>query len=761
MIGYGATNALGQGLAAREKIFSFALSYFIFFYKSLPKLSYSVPSEDGEKDLLTSISEQIEEYFEQYIIETETIPNIDPNTDVKTYNYSDRSVMAAYYLASIYYFEPTYDFTKASINDIYNIGKIYLIELFKENINQFAIRSLEILPDAKDQQQPKFPDDNPDNMWKYFAFAMLKSQFSGQYHGLIQQPVSLPSRINDKFIDYAFDKLTNLNTKKDDYKLLEDAFKQNTKEAEGQKIISTHRSNIINAKLKDVEATLVSLPVLNLSVGLYLVKSWQFIVSSVIFQDSKGLWEKFWNNKTSGGSSLLQSFKNFQSSLGTTPAEQRNQAYDNLFKKLNELIKGDTNYDFEVKFDSSKKNWEDGTVELSKYFIPENPKTKKLFDVGTKKLIFYKTEYYKGDYEKAPYINLRSILIYYKDLLESYKKYFYSNQVIIWEDSPNVIKYFDETLGYVDTGKETPNQNFIGSADRYSFITYYDNIGSSIEYPGSFNQEDRELKAYLEFSFRPNKDRLIEKLNLVSDFFEEEKFNELVNEYALNFSKTETYSFINKFPPSLENELSEKDFNSIFELCVSINFKLTKEYLDESYKLSQLSLENFDKTNFSLRTWQTETNKNKRVRNEIIYNPLMLSQNNVVLNPKADQTNFVSTKVNSIAINACVSVGFAEDYGISIRTFNPVQTFENEENANKFIQAIESTGIGEYLKLNFNYNPYSFGSIAIDLLATKASYLPTTILNDNKSLLIKSYSDGGKKLLDSLITNINTIKAGT
>jgi hypothetical protein len=761
MIGYGATNALGQGLAAREKIFSFALSYFIFFYKSLPKLSYSVPSEDGEKDLLTSISEQIEEYFEQYIIETETIPNIDPNTSVKTYNYSDRSVMAAYYLASIYYFEPTYDFTKASINDIYNIGKIYLIELFKENINQFAIRSLEILPDAKDQQQPKFPDDNPDNMWKYFTFAMLKSQFSGQYHGLIQQPVSLPSRINDKFIDYAFDKLTNLNTKKDDYKLLEDAFKQNTKEAEGQKIISTHRSNIINAKLKDVDATLVSLPVLNLSVGLYLVKSWQFIVTSVILQDSKGLWDKFWNNKTSGGSSLLQSFKNFQSSLGTTPAEQRNQAYDNLFKKLNQLIKGDTNYDFEVKFDSSKKNWEDGTVELSKYFIPENPKTKKLFDVGTKKLIFYKTEYYKGDYEKVPYINLRSILIYYKDLLESYKKYFYSNQVIIWEDSPNVIKYFDETLGYVDTGKETPNQNFIGSADRYSFITYYDNIGSSIEYPGSFNQEDRELKAYLEFSFRPNKDRLIEKLNLVSDFFEEEKFNELVNEYALNFSKTETYSFINKFPPSLENELSEKDFNSIFELCVSINFKLTKEYLNESYKLSQLSLENFDKTNFSLRTWQTETNKNKRVRNEIIYNPLMLSQNNVVLNPKADQTNFVSTKVNSIAINACVSVGFAEDYGINIRTFNPVQTFENEENANKFIQAIESTGIGEYLKLNFNYNPYSFGSIAIDLLATKASYLPTTILNDNKSLLIKSYSDGGKKLLDSLITNINTIKAGT
>lgn len=805
MIGYGAANAIGQGIAIKEKIFCFAVSHLIFFYKSLPKIFYSVVDEGVDKsDLLLVISEKIEEYFEQYVIETETVANTtQTQTQTPSFNYNDRSVMAKYYLAAIYYYEPNFDFGKVSINDIYEIGKAYLIELFKENIIDFSKRAIEYIPGAKEKEQPKLDDDSPENRWRYFAIAMLKSRYSGELNSLIQQPVSIPSRINEKFIDYAFDKLVNAPDLTN-YLMLELAFAQNFKEASPVKGITvpltpfTHRNKKIEVALKNLQASAISLQELRKSTEKYFYKSFEYLAKFVILNDKQddggNVWDTFWNYPNFGGNILLQEFRNFYESFDNKlPTEARISAYNSLEKTLIGAINlygvsaasgtGSGKKIINLKKDFKIKGYKTSGWADEKnndgIFIPTNDKTNKPFypieqdppstifgkygNVGIKYVLRQYFEYNTNIDKNVPLpeITLLDVLIQYYNLLQSYKKYFFS-EPIIWEDSPNVIKYYDNSQKrYIDTENEDA---WIGKEiDGSSFITFYNTNGTLI-YPSQKDLEERETKIYFEFSFRPNKERMIEKLKLEKNsiFLQDERYEKLVNEYALNFSKTETYDFLKKFENGqLVKELTLEDFNSIFELCVTINYKITQKYLNQSdpvLKSLFLDNSNFYKTDFSVRKWKGQSaNQNSNIRHEIIYNPIMNKEKNIVLNVDVLE----GKEVTSIEINACVPVGFVDEYGIDIRTFNPAEVFKEEENVNRFLQAIAGTSIEDYLKSNFNFNPYSIGSVVLDLLSTKASYFPRKIIMENERLLLNSYSQSSKNLLDSLITNIETIQAGT
>ena len=98
MIGYSATNAIGQALAAREKIYSFSLSYFVFLYRYLPFLSFGLY---GTKNFVSLLSELIFSFFEKYVITTEDGENAPVEVSPGFYTYPDKNnkgLMAKYYL---------------------------------------------------------------------------------------------------------------------------------------------------------------------------------------------------------------------------------------------------------------------------------------------------------------------------------------------------------------------------------------------------------------------------------------------------------------------------------------------------------------------------------------------------------------------------------------------------------------------------------------------------------------------------------------
>lgn len=170
MIGYDATNALGQGLAAREKIYAYSLAYFMFFYKNLSLLSFQFAKEN---DIVSKLSDKIYEYFQQYVTSTE----------------GSEGELAKYYLAGIYYYEPSFDFESATTNEIYELGQFYLQQLFQENILDFIARS-----------KNEFASPDYDQDWKYFAHTMLISEVSEQFLNIIQQPVVMASRLHPQLI---------------------------------------------------------------------------------------------------------------------------------------------------------------------------------------------------------------------------------------------------------------------------------------------------------------------------------------------------------------------------------------------------------------------------------------------------------------------------------------------------------------------------------------------------------------------------------
>lgn len=288
MIGYDATNTIGQSIAIREKIYLFTLSYFSFIYKSLPLFSFKF---DSTEIIISSFSDKILEYFENYIIVTEsnmqdkkeisrefirkleglniatnkkslaefwkidgeqfvwislegdntskwfgplteenlfTIQNIEQqnqNTDLNLINFKivqlyaalvqkngaiqgssiyedkippskfsqsgqyNKKALAKYYLAALQYYEPTFDFESADLNQVEEFGNLYLKQLFQENILTF-------IENAKKYAKENNYTLDYDSKWKYFAYAMLRSQYSANFLNIIQQPVSYPSRQN-------------------------------------------------------------------------------------------------------------------------------------------------------------------------------------------------------------------------------------------------------------------------------------------------------------------------------------------------------------------------------------------------------------------------------------------------------------------------------------------------------------------------------------------------------------------------------------
>jgi hypothetical protein len=186
MIGYDATNAIGQSIAAREKIYVFTLTYMAFFYKNLPLLSFRLESNEI---IVAKLSEKILEYFKFYVVSTEATEQEKNEQQIKKY-FTERA-MAKYYLAAIYYYEPTYDFANANISEVVELGNAYLKQLFQENISSFiskakqkATGNANTIPDYKEK-------------WKYFAYSMLKSQYNQEYLNIVQQPVCYPSRNTD------------------------------------------------------------------------------------------------------------------------------------------------------------------------------------------------------------------------------------------------------------------------------------------------------------------------------------------------------------------------------------------------------------------------------------------------------------------------------------------------------------------------------------------------------------------------------------
>jgi len=186
MIGYDATNTIGQSISVREKIYLFTLSYFCFFYKSLPLFSFKFNSLEV---LVSKLSDKIFLYFQAYVATTEASEEEKQNVKDKKQTSFSKKPLAKYYLAAIYYYEPTFDFENSNINQIQEFGEIYLKQLFQENILYF-------LENAKKYINTKEYSLDYDSKWKYFAYAMLRSQYSANFLNIIQQPVSYASRKN-------------------------------------------------------------------------------------------------------------------------------------------------------------------------------------------------------------------------------------------------------------------------------------------------------------------------------------------------------------------------------------------------------------------------------------------------------------------------------------------------------------------------------------------------------------------------------------
>jgi hypothetical protein len=696
MIGYDSTNAVAQGLAAREKIFSFAYSYFMFFYKLLPSLSLKYTFSGEVDDLLTTLAKKLDEYFHSYVEETEKEKN--------------KAAIAKYYLAAIYYYEPTYNFKDSSIQDIYRLGQSYLLELFKENINYFTENAKKYSFYAA----PNFPNVPPEDLWKFFVYAMLKAQSAGQLSSIIQQPVSTASRAGNEFISF----VTNYLFNKDyDFGIVY----TNNK--------STHKNKLApKVNLSDVKT--VGWTLYYDSVLEYVKNSWRYVYKNLIDFDNDEYAKEWFNSY--GGNNFDNSLTSFLQSIEPNnplpPAEQNNR----FSILINYVISAANGAGSEGAFFK---------IKAGNSLPDKNPKPNLILPSGNSLDI-------TGFFEDNT-LHIIPLMNYYENLLTGYKNLVdseTSKKQYLWEDAPNVIKcYIDQEQNYIDTNLDI--QQYL-QYDENMFISYYLNSKNLVSYPGGDVENNLDINVFFEFSFQPNYERIIKKFG--ENFLDKTNFDYLKDRFLLNFSKTETYEFLKEIlGESKLSQLTIQEFSSLFDLNVALLHKVTKKHISGlNYQDPLLSC---DTTQFSCRRW----NSGQYYRQLFFYNPLIDYSKNIV--PKKGLAK--KDIIEGFECNHSITIGTASDFGIvDIRQFNPVEIFKNDANIYLFVERIKNTSLEIFIKQNYNINPYTYPIVAEQLLEVQAASMPQSFIENNQPLFTKTYSDFSKNLLDNLITNIDKIK---
>ena len=806
MIGFDATNSLGQGLAAREKIFSFTLSYFAFINDSIPSFSFVINSEN-KQDILSFVSGKITEYFENFVIQTEG----EKNEDGTLINPKDRSPLAKYYLAAIYYYEPSFDFSSTGISDIYKLGETYLLEMFSENLSLLLDKSKKYT----NIRIPSFPSATNQDLWKYFTYAMLATEYNSQYVNIIQQPVSLASRTGNSLLDYIESYFTGLDKEKKFLKYFLD-------EKFTKPFYATHENKRIEAKLADLNFSKYNLQQVYISMNWYIVNSWKNFVEKIIDHSDEPVSVLPDNSKEFRSVSLLKDMIKYVEAVNPESPKTNKEIqdlYNNLINSINVAYS-----EYDKKFilghldaindnDYSKNLNKEG----GKLYPYDGNFTDLIFPSGyefldTKQYVKSLIDNYSV--ESSVYIKILDLIEYYKNMIIGFNNTFvkqinYEIQNLDWKDSPNVIESFIKAEGinltfeqfvksvlkdsqenytpetfklivfpawkalyadyqknpqeyvvisdsYINTNTYLPGAAYLTTYAKNLFVTYFSNghaaVGKTIEYPQPL---EIELSTFFEFSFQPNFFRIKEKF---PDKITNEKipsFELLKGEYFLNFSKTETYIFLkNLLGQQLVETLTTQEFNSLFDLCVSIQHKVPYKYFDKNNFLSIANLKKsikalssyFKNSKYSFRRW-INLSDDKFSSNLILFNPLT-----------DESKNNATIPIQSLQTNACINLGSVTNFNINIPTFNPVNTFRDDELAYKFIDMIDNTPIGDYLKNNYNYMPYDFSVVAKNLLANKASSLPENFIINNDGLFVNSHSLLSKNLLENLITTIEQLK---
>jgi len=716
MIGYDSTNAIGQGLAAREKIYSFSYSYFLFFYRFLPSLAVNYNFYENN-DLVTAVAKKIYDYFQIYVKRTEPTEStiLEPQ-----YN----PALAKYYLAAIYYYEPTYNFKDSPIQDIYNLGQVYLLELFKENINYFIENSKAYLQFSV----PKFSDITEEENWKFFTYAMLKADSARKFSNVIQQSTSAASRSGQGLMNYITDYLSGKDA---DFQAI---FKQQF----GTQFGTTHENKLIGevnlANLKSAKGWTSYYE----SINEYVKNNWRYVYNNLIDHDDKDF--NIWFNKYGNNfDNLLSLFLESINPINPLSLEEQNIRYDAVasavFKAYSNPLKQFFVIDKDVALPDKKIK--------SGLILPfgVTPDVTDSFSDGFVNIITLMEDY-------------ESLLTGYKILVEEDLKK--GGVPVTWEDSPNVIKcYVDEVQEFVNTSYSIkPYLPY----DESFFISYYLSYAlvlddQKISYPAGDAENSLDISAFFEFSFQPNFDRLTNKFGNILD---KEKFEALKNNFILNFSKTETYEFMKEiFGEENLSKLTLEEFSGLFDLNVAFLHKVTKKHIGSIN--FQNPLPSFDGTSFSARRWTSNIKEDPFIRNLVFYNPLIEPNKNFI--PKAAKKGEFTFSLNTFECNHSINLGPTTDFGITdIRNFNPVATFQDDNKVYLFIDKIKDTKIGQFLKEKYNINPYNYPIISELLLETEVAELPETLVENNETLFIKSYSDFSKNLLDNLITNIDKVK---
>lgn len=716
MIGYDSTNAIGQGLAAREKIYSFSYSYFLFFYRFLPSLAVNYNFYENN-DLVTAIAKKIYDYFQIYIKRTEP-------TELTILLPQYNPALAKYYLAAIYYYEPTYNFKDSPIQDIYNLGQVYLLELFKENINYFIENSKAYLPFSV----PKFSDATEEENWKFFTYAMLKADSARKFSNVIQQSTSAASRAGDGLINYITDYLSGKDA---DFQAI---FKQQF----GTQFGTTHENKLIGevnlANLKSAKGWTSYYE----SINEYVKNNWRYIYNNLIDRDGddfKSWWGKYGNTFDN----LLSLFLESINPINPLSLEEQNIRYDALanavFKAYYNPLKQFFVIDEDVALPDKK-------VKLG-LILPfgVTPDVTDFFGNGAVNIIELMKHY-------------ESLLVGYKILLE--ENLAKGGVPVTWEDSPNVIKCFvEEVQEFVNTSYSIkPYLPY----DESFFISYYLSNAPALDdqkisYPAGDAENSLDISTFFEFSFQPNFDRLTSKFGNILD---KEKFEALKNNFILNLSKTETYEFMKQILGEEKlSGLTLEEFSGLFDLNVALLHKITKKHIGSINFQNPLS--SFDGTSFSARRWTSNIKEDPFIRNLVFYNPLIEPNKNFI--PKAAKKGEFNFSLNNFECNHSINLGPTTDFGITdIRNFNPVATFQDDTKIYLFIEKIKDTKIGQFMKEKYNINPYNYPIIAELLLETEVAELPKTLIENNDALFIKSYSSFSKNLLDNLITNIDKVK---
>jgi len=716
MIGYDSTNAIGQGLAAREKIYSFSYSYFLFFYRFLPSLAVNYNFYENN-DLVTAVAKKIYDYFQIYVKRTEP-------TESTILLPQNNPALAKYYLAAIYYYEPTYNFKDSPIQDIYNLGQVYLLELFKENINYFIENSKAYLQFSV----PKFSDITEEENWKFFTYAMLKADSARKFSNVIQQSTSAASRSGQGLMNYITDYLSGKDA---DFQAI---FKQQF----GTQFGTTHENKLIGevnlANLKSAKGWTSYYE----SINEYVKNNWRYVYNNLIDHDDKDF--NIWFNKYGNNfDNLLSLFLESINPINPLSLEEQNIRYDAVasavFKAYSNPLKQFFVIDKDVALPDKKIK--------SGLILPfgVTPDVTNSFSDGFVNIITLMEDY-------------ESLLTGYKILIEEDLKK--GGVPVTWEDSPNVIKcYVDEVQEFVNTSYSIkPYLPY----DESFFISYYLSYAlvlddQKVSYPAGDAENSLDISAFFEFSFQPNFDRLTSKFG---NILNKENFEKLKNNFILNFSKTETYEFMKQtFGEENLSKLTLEEFSSLFDLNVAILHKITKKHIGSINFQDPLS--SFDATSFSARRWTSNIKEDPFIRNLVFYNPLIELNKNFI--PKAAKKDESTFSLNTFECNHSINLGPTTDFGITdIRNFNPVTTFQDDNKVYLFIDKIKDTKIGQFLKEKYNINPYSYPVISELLMETEVAELPETLVENNEALFIKSYSDFSKNLLDNLITNIDKVK---